>query len=300
MKIITIETLKAFLDELNKKYGTEFYSKTEIDEKLKSSGGSVEDFYQWLKERNYDLTDFEGLEGVFPIKDFPEIKASNLSGGDTIIVGTGAPNTIVEYDGKRVQVGSDGHFVIDGITPLVDGDLIEITCYDYAGRKKAFSIAVGKIEYAVPEGTTEINASIVKKYNLNRPGKLVFPPSVKSIDSFAFQNCSAITSVLFPACTIIGGNAFFRCTALKSLSFPVCTSIGNLMFSDLTALTNVSLPSCTKVGNYAFSNCNKIQTVVLSDEWAPHSKAGIPTTATVYNQDKTKKVDWKTMSWVNV
>ena len=35
MKIITIETLKTFLDELNKKYGTEFYSRKEIDDKLK-------------------------------------------------------------------------------------------------------------------------------------------------------------------------------------------------------------------------------------------------------------------------
>lgn len=38
MKIITIETLKAFLDELNKKYGTEFYSKTEADNKYQSKG----------------------------------------------------------------------------------------------------------------------------------------------------------------------------------------------------------------------------------------------------------------------
>lgn len=35
MKIITIEALKTFLDELNKKYGTEFYSRKEIDDKLK-------------------------------------------------------------------------------------------------------------------------------------------------------------------------------------------------------------------------------------------------------------------------
>lgn len=42
MKIITVETLKKFLDELNKKYGTEFYTKAEIDEKLKSNGGSID------------------------------------------------------------------------------------------------------------------------------------------------------------------------------------------------------------------------------------------------------------------
>ena len=71
MKIITVETLKTFLDELNKKYGTEFYSKVEADNKYQSKGdaytkeesdakyqlkgggsGDIEAFYQWLKERN--------------------------------------------------------------------------------------------------------------------------------------------------------------------------------------------------------------------------------------------------------
>ena len=53
MKIITVETLKKFLDELNKKYGTEFYSKTECDERYQqkgeSSGGDVD--YQELARR---------------------------------------------------------------------------------------------------------------------------------------------------------------------------------------------------------------------------------------------------------
>lgn len=219
-------------------------------------GASVESFYQWLKERNYDLTNFQGLEGVFPLKAFPEIKAANLAGGDTKIDGTGAPNTIVEYDGKRTQVGNDGHFMLEGISPLVDGDLIQITCYDYAGRKKTFSVAVGKIEYAVPEGTTEITSYIVRQYNLNRAGRLVFPPSVKSVDYSAFYKCASITSLFIPACTSVGSAAFY--------------------------------------------GCNNLQTVILSDGWTPSSNALIPTTATVYNPDKTKKVDWNTMSWVNV
>lgn len=54
MKIITIETLKAFLDELNKKYGTEFYTKQEIDKKLKelskTSGYTQEKADAMMKE----------------------------------------------------------------------------------------------------------------------------------------------------------------------------------------------------------------------------------------------------------
>ena len=263
-------------------------------------GASVETFYQWLKERNYDLTNFQGLEKVFPVKDFPEIKAANLAGGDTKIVGTGAPNTIVEYDGKRAQVGSDGYFVLDGITPLVDGDLIEITCYDYAGRKKTFSVPVGKFEYAVPEGTTEITKEIVEQYNLNRAGRLVFPASVKRVSSSAFRGSQLISDISLLGCTSVENDTFDGCTALTRVSFPACTRVGGSVFDDCTALTSASFPVCTSVGNFAFWNCHKLQMVVLSDEWAPHSKTSIPTTATVYNPDKTKKVDWKTMKWVNV
>lgn len=58
MKVLTIESLRTFLEELERRYGTEFYSKQEIDEKLKSCGGSVDlkelaeripNFQYWLR-----------------------------------------------------------------------------------------------------------------------------------------------------------------------------------------------------------------------------------------------------------
>lgn len=42
MKVLTIESLRTFLEELERRYGKETYSKQEIDEKLKSNGGSVD------------------------------------------------------------------------------------------------------------------------------------------------------------------------------------------------------------------------------------------------------------------
>ena len=288
---------------MGKAQKADVYTKEESDNRYQrkgEGGGNSDAFYQWLKERNYDLTNFQGLEGVFPVKDFPEIKAANLAGGDTKIAGTGAPNTIVEYDGKQAQISSDGYFVLEGITPLPDGDLIEIICYDYAGRKKIFSVAVGKINYAVPEGTTEITNDIVKQYNLNRAGKLIFPPSVKSVGAGAFNDCTNLTSVLFPACTSVGAGAFNDCTNLTSVLFPACTSVGAGAFGGCTNLTSVSFPACTRVGDYAFSEDNELKTIILAETWVPSYNPNIPTTATVYNQDKTKKVDWNTMKWVNV
>lgn len=60
MKVLTIESLRTFLEELERRYGKETYSKQEIDEKLKSSGGSVDlkeladripNFKYWLRIR---------------------------------------------------------------------------------------------------------------------------------------------------------------------------------------------------------------------------------------------------------
>lgn len=41
MKLITLESLKIFLDELNKKYGMEFYNKAEIDRKMQELSGTA-------------------------------------------------------------------------------------------------------------------------------------------------------------------------------------------------------------------------------------------------------------------
>lgn len=58
MKVLTIESLRTFLDELERRYGKETYSKQEIDEKLKSNGGSIDlkdiaeripNFRYWLR-----------------------------------------------------------------------------------------------------------------------------------------------------------------------------------------------------------------------------------------------------------
>ena len=166
--------------------------------------------------------------------------------------------------------------------------------------KATSATPIGQIEYAVPEGTTEITGAVVKQYKLNRPGDLVFPNSVKSIAGDAFYDCTALTSVSLPACTKIGSFAFYDCTALTSVSLPVCTSIGEYVFDGCKALTSVLLPACTNVGNCAFLYLNKLQTLILSEGWKPSTLPRIPKTVTVYNQDKTKKVDWDTMSWVNV
>ena len=80
--------------------------------------------------------------------------------------------------------------------------------------------------------------------------------SIDILGAYAFNGCTALTSVSFPACTSIGEYAFYECTALTSVSFPVCTSIGEYAFNGCTALTSLyftgsSVPS---IASNSFNN----------------------------------------------
>lgn len=265
-----------------------------------SQGSSVDDFYQWLKERNYDLTNFRGLEGVFPVKTLAPFKVNDAKEGDTALIGTAAPHVVVVYDEKQTQSDAGGKWTLLDLKPLPSG-LIAVEWLDYAGRKNAVNVNVkGGVSYCVPNGTVEVTKDMVAQYGLNRAGKLEFPPSVKKIGAQAFKSCENVTEINPPNCEELGNDAFDYCSALTSVSLPVCTIVGEFTFYLCSRLTSVSLPVCTSVGNNAFYGCTKLQTVILSDGWKPSKGPVIPTTATVYNPDKTKKVDWNTMSWVNV
>ncbi len=284
-------------------------------------GESVDAFYKWLKERNYDMDNFRGLKTIFPVVTLPPITVDKAEIGDTALRGSAPPNITLMYSGKTTVSDDGGRWEIAGLGELKSG-VITIDWIDYAGRKKSTNVNLVVASYCVPEGTEIITTDLVKQYNLNRAEKLEFPPSVKSVDagafrgcanvteidipncvtlgSSAFNSCSSLTSLSLPSCTSVGGSAFNRCSALTSLSLPSCTRVGDSSFNGCSALTNLSLPACASIESYAFYGCNKLRTVILSDRWTPSDGAQIPKTATVYNANKTKKVNWNTMKWVNV
>jgi hypothetical protein len=84
---------------------------------------------------------------------------------------------------------------------------------------------------------------------------------VTTVGSYAFQNCSKLTSVSFPKCTTISNSAFQSCTSLTSISFPACKTIGYAAFSSCSNLTSANFPACTTIGNFAFRSCSNLTSV---------------------------------------
>lgn len=92
----------------------------------------------------------------------------------------------------------------------------------------------------------------------------VIPSGVLAIGSYAFYNCSGLTSIVIPSgATTIDSYAFYRCYDLASVSLPnTLTSIGEHAFTWCTGLTEVTLPSgVTSIGDAAFCDCTNLQSI---------------------------------------
>ena len=94
----------------------------------------------------------------------------------------------------------------------------------------------------------------------------VIPSNISSIGTYAFFDCTGLTSISLPdGLTKIGNYAFDHCTGLTSVTIPSSlTSIGGYAFFDCTGLTSISLPDgLTKIENYAFGHCTGLTSVTI-------------------------------------
>lgn len=101
-------------------------------------------------------------------------------------------------------------------------------------------------------------------YPAARGGSYTIPEGVETIDFWAFEFCTRLTSVTLPnTVRRIGGCAFFGCTALESVNIPAgVNEIEEQAFAYCSSLTAVTLPaSVGLLTAHAFLNCTNLAAV---------------------------------------
>jgi hypothetical protein len=89
------------------------------------------------------------------------------------------------------------------------------------------------------------------------------PSNLTIINPYAFQNCTALTSISIPASvTKVDTSAFQNCYALTSITFPnTAPTFGENVFMNCIALTTVTLPPVDEIPTGMFSGCYRINTI---------------------------------------
>ena len=131
----------------------------------------------------------------------------------------------------------------------------------------AFNVIHAEISYTLSkDGTLTISGTNMPNYvyyddipwysQRDKIKKVVIEKGVTNIGSYAFEDCSGLTSITIPnSVTRIGKYAFYYCTSLTSVTIPESvTNFGDCAFYGCSALTSITIPnSVASIGEYAFS-----------------------------------------------
>lgn len=167
MKVLTIESLRTFLEELEGRYGKEAYSKQEIDEKLKSNGGSVDlkglaeriPSWQWkvTMPRTVNQTVTATVGSQTYTSDFYAQKGSNIT------------FSVKADDGLKA-----GTLSLESVT-LTEDVVVTVTdaTWEYVLDAKALFEATSEEQNAMKQVTIPAFANVLEIYGYDKTGAKV-------------------------------------------------------------------------------------------------------------------------------
>jgi len=147
---------------------------------------------------------------------------------------------------------------------------ITINSNDVASLNRSSTTCLSNIfgsqvtNYIIGDEVTEIGSYAF--YNCSTMTSITIPNSLKSIGPNVFSECTGLTSITIPdSVTSIGHDAFFGCRGLTSVSIGNgLKEISYRMFYGCEALSIVTIGnSVTSIGNEAFCGCNALSTITI-------------------------------------
>ncbi len=120
-------------------------------------------------------------------------------------------------------------------------------------------------EYKVPDSVTKVYSNAFDgARNLTA---VTLPEGLKTINSYAFYECTALQSISIPdKVTSIGEFAFFGCKALTNVKLSTSLqTVKSCAFSECSSLKKIDIPDSVKeIESAAFSYCTSLTEVKLS------------------------------------
>ena len=165
----------------------------------------------------------------------------------------------------EVSNGSRNYSSTDGV--LFNKDKSELIIYP-AGKTDG--------EYEIPNSVTSVDRYAFD--GCTSLTSIIIPNSVTSISLCAFRYCTSLTNVTIGnSVTSIEAMAFDYCKSLTSVTIPnSVTSIGGYAFEYCRSLTSVTIPnSVTSIGDYAFSGCTSLKDVYYTGSQSDWEKISV-------------------------
>ncbi|MDE5599489.1 MAG: leucine-rich repeat domain-containing protein, partial [Ureaplasma sp.] len=172
-----------------------------------------------------------------------------------------------------------------------------------------FCTAINLISISLPPSLTSIGS--VSFFDCTSLTSITIPNSVTTIGYGAFNNCTSLTSITIPnSVTTIGDRAFQNCRTLTSITIPnSLTIISAFIFAGCRTLASITIPnSVTTIYGNAFSNCTSLTSITMPNSVTTignNAFLNVPTTCVMiikkgWNRQLAINTGWYKGSFVEV